>query len=146
MKLSRSATAVALGLMTAALIAPTFVGAQDRDRDRDGDRGRDGNAAYSSPLMRARTWHEVERAGDTWDGLWTFDDNRHRTITATWVDRQTGARVSAPRMIVRERDGQIVISRPGTGDYVGRLSADGTELRGTMSWIQGSFTARVPRQ
>lgn len=145
MKLSRSAIAVAFSLLTATLVAPTFAGAQDRDRDRDrGDR--DANQAMSSPLMNARSWHEVERAGDTWDGLWTFDDSRHRTISATWVDRQTGARVSAPRMIVRQRGNQIVITRPGTGDYVGTLSPDGNELRGTMSWVQGSFTARVPRQ
>jgi hypothetical protein len=49
-------------------------------------------------------------------------------------------------MVVRQRGNQIVISRPGTGDYVGTLSADGMTLRGTMSWIQGSFTARVPSQ
>lgn len=157
MKLSRFVITTALSLLAAFVVAPNLAVAQgygNESRDaRDAQNNRDsrdngnGPQGYgNTPLMAARSWHEVERAGDTWDGLWTFDDSRHRTISATWVDRETGARVSAPRMIVRQRGQQIVITRPGTGDYVGTLSSDGTTLRGTMSWIQGNFTARIPRQ
>jgi hypothetical protein len=143
MKYIRLVTAAALTLLATSLVVPAVAGAQgygNGDRESAVDRPAD------SPLMSARSWHEVERAGDTWDGLWTFDDNRHRTISAMWVDRATGQRVSAPRMLVRQRGQQIIISRPGTGDYVGTLSGDGRTLRGTMSWVQGSFTARIPQQ
>ena len=97
------------------------------------------------PIMSARSWHTVERAGDTWDGLWTFDDNDHRTMSAVWVDRQTGQRVTAARMFVRFHDGQVTIRRPGTGEYTGTISPDGDSISGTMSWIAGRFVARMPR-
>jgi hypothetical protein len=99
--------------------------------------------AYGAPIMSAPGWVTVERAGQTWDGTWTFTDRDHRTMSATWVNRETGQRVSAQRMFVRQNGQQIVISRPGTGDYVGTLSQDGRSIRGTMSWISGSFTAHV---
>ena len=156
MKFVRFIIPAAVTLLVASAAIPNLAAAQGYGNDRPGYNDRQDNDhqdnqngrrdVMTAPLMQARSWHEVERAGDTWDGLWTFDDRSHRTISATWVDRQTGQRVSAPRMIVRQRGGQIGISRPGTGDYVGTLSADGTTLRGTMSWIQGSFTARVPQQ
>jgi hypothetical protein len=154
MKFVRFVIPAALTLLATSVVAPNMAVAQgygnaprDSRDSRDGrDNGNDLQGNGNAPIMAARTWHTVERAGDTWDGLWTFDDRRHRTISATWVDRETGARISAPRMIVRQRGQQIVITRPGTGDYVGTLSADGTSLRGTMSWVQGNFTARIPRQ
>jgi hypothetical protein len=135
--------AAALTILATSAVVPNVAGAQGYRND---DRGYTTERQGNSPLMSARSWHEVERAGDTWDGLWTFDDSAHRTISATWVDRQTGQRVSAPRMMVRRRGPQVVITRPGTGDYVGTLSDDGRTLRGTMSWVQGSFTARIPQQ
>jgi hypothetical protein len=151
MKFVRFVIPAALTLLATSVVAPNMAVAQgygNAPRDsRDGrNNGNDLQGNGNAPIMAARTWHTVERAGDTWDGLWTFNDSRHRTISAAWVDRETGARISAPRMIVRQRGQQIVITRPGTGDYVGTLSADGTSLRGTMSWVQGNFTARIPRQ
>jgi hypothetical protein len=163
MKYIHSVMAAGLTLLATSLVIPQAAGAQGygndnnrgyndrqsdndrRDYDRDGG-NRQGNNRQNPPLMSARSWHETERAGDTWDGFWTFDDNNHRTISALWVDRQTGQRVSAPRMTVRQRGNQITITRPGTGEYVGTLSPDGTTLRGTMSWSQGSFTARTPQE
>lgn len=110
-------------------------------RRGDGDDRRD--VAYAPPMMRAPGWVTVENAGQTWDGTWTFTDADHHTMSARWVNRQTGERVYAPRMSVRQDGRQITIRRPGVGEYVGTLSDDGRSLRGTMSWLSGSFTARM---
>jgi hypothetical protein len=95
------------------------------------------------PIMTVRGWHTIERAGDTWDGTWTFTDRSHRVMTAYWVDRQNGVRVSAPKMFLHIRGAQITITRPGTGDYVGQFSPDGRSIQGSMSWVAGDFTAHM---
>jgi len=97
---------------------------------------------HGPPLMRAPSWITVERAGQTWDGIWTFDRG-HRSMSGSWVNRQTGQRVYARRMFVRQEGRQIVIARPGLGNYVGTLSGDGRSISGTMSWVAGRFTARM---
>jgi hypothetical protein len=95
------------------------------------------------PIMGAPSWHTVERAGQTWDGTWTFTDPQHRTMDGSWVNRATGQRVYARRMFVHINGNQVTITRPGTGSYTGTLSPDGQSIRGSMSWIAGRFTARA---
>jgi hypothetical protein len=95
------------------------------------------------PIMGAPSWRTVERAGQTWDGTWTFTDRDHRTMEGSWVNRVTGQHVYAHRMFVRMNGNQVTVTRPGTGEYVGTLSPDGQSIRGSMSWISGRFTAHA---
>jgi hypothetical protein len=98
---------------------------------------------YGPPMMRAPNWVTVETSGgQTWDGIWTFDRG-HRTMSGSWVNRQTGARVYARRMFVRQEGRQLIITRPPLGNYVGTLSNGGRSISGTMSWVSGRFTARM---
>ena len=103
-----------------------------------------GGGGYGNlPLMRARSWSEQEDGG--WSGVWTFDQgSRHRTISAFWTNDETGRHRRAQRMQVSVRGQQIVISRPGLGNYVGTISPDGRSLEGTLSWSpSGHFHATV---
>jgi hypothetical protein len=95
------------------------------------------------PMMGAPNWVTVETSGgQTWDGIWTFNRS-HRTMSGAWVNRQTGARVSARRMAVTQQGRQLIISRPGLGNYVGTLQNGGRAISGTMSWVTGRFTAHM---
>jgi hypothetical protein len=94
-------------------------------------------------MMSAASWTTVENAGgQTWDGYWVFD-NTHRTMNGSWVDRQTGQRVYANNMTVRQAGQQLIITRQDLGNYVGTLASDGRSITGTMSWSTGNFTARM---
>jgi hypothetical protein len=95
------------------------------------------------PMMGAPNWVTVETSGgQTWDGIWTFDPS-HRAMSGQWVNRQTGARVRARRMNVTQQGRQLIISRPGLGNYVGTLHSGGRSISGTMSWVSGNFTAHM---
>jgi hypothetical protein len=95
------------------------------------------------PIMEASSWTTVETSGhQTWDGTWSFLDQSHTVMSGNWVNRQTHAHVSAHRMHVRQDGMQIIIERPGLGNYVGTLEHGGHTLAGTMSWVKGHFTAR----
>jgi hypothetical protein len=98
---------------------------------------------YGPPIMQAPNWKTVESAGgQTWDGNWTWDRDHH-SMSGSWVNRTTGQRVYAQRMFVHMNGGQVAITRPGTGTYSGVVSQNGRAIRGSMSWIQGHFTARM---
>ena len=98
---------------------------------------------YGPPMMRAPNWVSVETSGgQTWDGIWTFDRD-HRAMSGSWVNRQTGARVYARHMFVRQAGRQLLITRPGLGNYVGTLEHGGRSIRGTMSWVSGRFIAHM---
>ena len=94
-------------------------------------------------MMSAPNWRTVETSGgQTWDGIWTFDRSR-RAMSGAWVNRQTGARVFARHMQVTQRGRQLIIARPGLGNYVGTLHDGGRAISGTMSWVSGRFTAHM---
>jgi hypothetical protein len=94
------------------------------------------------PMMRAASWTTVETSGgQTWDGIWTFEDPAHTTMSGQWVNRQTGARVRARRMTVRREGRQLIIARGRLGNYVGTITGGGRSITGTMSWVSGRFTA-----
>ena len=110
----------------------------------NGNRGDNrSEAPVGPPIMSAPVWSTVENAGQTWDGTWTFTDASHRSLSGSWTNRQTGERVYAQRMYLRLEGQQIIITRPGTGDYIGTLSRDGRSISGMMTWIAGNFTARM---
>jgi hypothetical protein len=92
------------------------------------------------PLFSASGWNVSEDGG--WNGVWTFDRG-HRTMSAVWTNRQNGQRTRAYGMFVRQEGQQIIIARPGLGNYVGTISTDGTGLEGTMSWSSGRFRAQI---
>jgi hypothetical protein len=95
------------------------------------------------PMMAAPNWVTVESSGgQTWDGIWTFDRG-HRTMSGSWVNRQTGQRVYARHMNVTQQGRQLIISRPGVGNYVGTLQNHGRAITGTMSWVSGRFSAHM---
>jgi hypothetical protein len=97
----------------------------------------------SPPMMGAPNWVTVETSGgQTWDGIWTFDRD-HRAMSGRWVNRQTGARVVARHMSVTQQGRQLIIARPGLGNYVGTLRNHGQSISGTMSWVSGNFTAHM---
>jgi hypothetical protein len=99
----------------------------------------------AAPLLSARTWRVVEtvNANNIWDGTWTLDDS-HASITATWINRQSGAHVAtSSSMSVQVSGSQITIQRPGTGTYSGTISADGTSAEGSMSWCSCTWYATV---
>jgi hypothetical protein len=94
------------------------------------------------PLMQAATWSETEDGG--WNGIWTFEmGSRRRTMSAVWTNNQTGRHSRARGMMVQRRGQQIIITRPGFGNYVGTISPDGRSLEGTLSWSSGRFRARA---
>jgi hypothetical protein len=94
-------------------------------------------------MMAAPNWVTVESSGgQTWDGIWTFDRG-HRTMSGSWVNRQTGQRVYARHMTVTQQGRQLIISRPGLGNYVGTLQNHGRAITGTMSWVSGRFSAHM---
>lgn len=119
----------ALAALLGVLATGSLAGAQER---RD----------MGPPMMYAPGWVTVEHAGDTWDGVWTFDPSHH-SMSGRWTDRQTGARVFARHMRVQVQGQQIVITRRGAGNYVGTIAPDGRSIHGTMSWVAGSFTAHM---
>jgi hypothetical protein len=94
------------------------------------------------PMLRAATWTTVETSGgQTWDGIWTFEDPAHTTMSGQWVNRQTGARVRTRRMTVTRQGRQLIIARGRLGTYVGTIAPGGRSISGTMSWVNGRFTA-----
>jgi hypothetical protein len=82
----------------------------------------------------------VEDGG--WNAVWTFDNGR-RSMTGVWINRTNGQSVTVQRMRVRQNGQQIVITRPGLGNYVGTIGNGGTSLSGTLSWSSGRFRASV---
>jgi hypothetical protein len=94
------------------------------------------------PMMRAATWTTVETSGgQTWDGIWTFENPAHTTMSGQWVNRQTGARVRTRHMTVTRQGRQLIIARGRLGNYVGTIAPGGRSISGTMSWVAGRFTA-----
>jgi hypothetical protein len=102
-----------------------------------------GPPRHGPPMMSAPNWVTVETSGgQTWDGIWTFDRN-HRAMSGSWVNRSTRARVYARHMTVTQQGRQLIIARPGLGNYVGTLQNHGQAITGTMSWVSGHFTAHM---
>jgi hypothetical protein len=96
------------------------------------------------PLFQVAQWNETEDGG--WSGVWTFDTGAgRRSMSAVWTNQQTGRHRRADHMAVSRRGQQIIISRPGLGNYVGTISPDGSSLQGTLSWSQGHFRAYAAR-
>ena len=92
------------------------------------------------PLFEAPSWDVVEDGG--WTAIWTFDNGRN-TMSGEWYNSRTGQRARAYGMFVRQDGQQIIIARPGLGNYVGTISRDGTSLSGTLSWSNAHFRARI---
>ena len=102
-----------------------------------------GPPRHGPPMMNAPNWVTIESSGgQTWDGIWTFDRS-HRAMSGAWVNRTTGARVYARHMLVTQQGRQLIIARPGLGNYVGTLQNHGTAITGTMSWVAGRFSAHM---
>ena len=131
MLLRRSAMIALVALFGFSVAAPQSADAQ-------------GYGGGRLPLMNASQWYETEDGG--WNGTWTFTGGgRPRTMSAVWTNNQTGRHRRANNMTVTRRGEQIIISRPGLGNYVGTISSDGRSLEGTLSWSSGRFSARVAR-
>jgi hypothetical protein len=92
------------------------------------------------PLFQAGSWNVVEDGG--WNAVWTFDAGR-RTMSGVWINRSNGQSVTVPRMRVQQQGQQIVIRRPGLGNYVGTIDSSGTSISGTLSWSSGRFSAGI---
>jgi hypothetical protein len=91
------------------------------------------------PLMRAHAWSVQEDGG--WNSTWTFVGPN--TMQGRWHNEQTGERRRANNMMVSRRGQQIIVSRPGLGNYVGTISPDGQSMEGTLSWSSGRFSAHI---
>lgn len=102
-----------------------------------------GPPRHGPPMMSAPNWITVESSGgQTWDGIWTFNRS-HTALSGSWVNRTTGQRVASRHMVVTQQGRQLIIARPGLGNYVGTLHDGGKSITGTMSWVSGNFTAHM---
>lgn len=146
--LSAAGLAVAFGLLAAPGGAQPYPQGMAPQGYRSGDQGY-GRPGYGGqrgrlPLFEVAQWTERET---NWDGIWTFDMGAHRrTMSAVWTDRRTGRRQYARMMPVRREGQQIIITRPGLGNYVGTIQPGGEAIEGTMSWSPGRFRAHIRRQ
>ena len=141
MTLSRLLSSAGLALALAAAAAPGL--AQPYPQGMAPQGFRPGYGEHHLPLFEVAQWAERET---NWDGIWTFDMGAHRrTMSAIWTDRRTGRRQYARFMPVRREGRQIIITRPGFGNYVGTIQPGGDAIEGTMSWSPGRFRAYVRR-
>jgi hypothetical protein len=93
------------------------------------------------PMFQVAQWAEIETG---YTAVWTFEMGaQRRTMSGVWTDQRTGRRVFARGMAVRREGQQIIINRPGLGNYVGTIQPGGREIAGTISWTGGRFRART---
>ncbi len=92
------------------------------------------------PLLDAQSWSVSEDGG--WNAVWSFNRDR-RGMTGDWSNPSTGEQLRVRNLSVRRDGQQIIINRPGLGNYVGTLSNDGRSIAGTMSWSNARFRASI---
>jgi hypothetical protein len=106
------------------------------------NQGGNGQRAGRIPLFQVAQWNEYEDGG--WTGVWTFEMGaQRRSMSAVWTNQQTGRHRRVSGMSVSRAGQQVIISRPGLGNYVGTISRDGRSLDGTLSWAPGHFHAQI---
>jgi hypothetical protein len=140
MPFHRAAIVAAIALI--GMSAPLASTAQPRPQGFN--QGGYGQRGGRIPLFQVAQWNESEDGG--WSGVWTFEMGaQRRSMSAVWTNQQTGRHRRASGMSVRRSGQQVIISRPGLGNYVGTISGDGRSLDGTLSWAPGRFHAQIAR-
>lgn len=98
------------------------------------------------PAATTGPWHVIETVGsNVWTATWTLRKDG-ASFDATWTHtpgNDSGKLTNFAH--IRSRTArEIVIDRPGLGQYTGTFSANGKRITGRMSWATGTWIATLP--
>jgi hypothetical protein len=104
------------------------------------------SVATQTPAPGGNTWRVVETVGSSvWTATWTLRKDG-TSFDATWTHtpgNDSGKLTNFAH--IRSRTARdIIIERPGLGQYTGTFSANGKRITGKMSWANGTWTVTLP--
>ncbi len=105
-------------------------------------------AAPAEPVFRPRPgqrWRVIETMGtQRWIAEWLVRADGN-SFDASWRHEPSGGSgtLSGFAKLGEVRGNQIVIQRPGLGEYTGTLSKDGRQISGRTSWCDCSWTVEI---